>query len=242
LSRSSQQRPRSGWCGARANGAAARSASASSARRGSTSASRTCRRSTDAISTSSNSGAASCSPRSRARARSPSGPSSARATTSTLASTTSTVRPHRGYCCLQRNRPTSTPTRPVEDLVQCRPARFVDQTRPQVLLQGLVSGRRALPQHRVGLLRNVLDLYAWHSAILAPRAPNCNRWCHCALSGGHVYEAAVVTLERHDDRAGRSVAVLRDDQVGLTCTRRLTLVHVFAVQQDHDVGVLLDCA
>ena len=46
----------------------------------------------------------------------------------------------------------------------------------------------------------------------------CVRKCLVVLAGGHVDEAAVVALERDDDRAGRSVAVLGHDQVGLACT------------------------
>src|SRR5690606_8047929 len=57
---------------------------------------------------------------------------------------------------------------------------------------------------------------------------------------GHVDEAAVVALERDGDGGGGPVAVLGDDQVGLTGARRLLLVGVLAVQQDHHVRILLD--
>ena len=67
------------------------------------------RRRTEATSRSASSGMASRSPRSRARAWSPSLPSSARATTSTLASTTSTVFPDRGHGCLERDRAARSP-------------------------------------------------------------------------------------------------------------------------------------
>ncbi len=46
---------------------------------------------------------------------------------------------------------------------------------PQILLQRLMRGGRALAQDGMGLLRNVLDLHAGHDAIMALLAPNCNR-------------------------------------------------------------------
>src|SRR5690606_26066028 len=57
---------------------------------------------------------------------------------------------------------------------------------------------------------------------------------------GHVDEAAVVALERDGDGGGGAVAVLGDDQVGLTGARRLLLVGVLTVQQDHHVRILFD--
>jgi hypothetical protein len=175
LSRNCQQRSSSAWCGARTSGIATRSASARPARRRSTAPVLTCRRRTDPTSRSRSSGAASSSPRSRARAWSPSGPSSARATTNTLASTTSTIRPHRRDRRLQSHRSTRTPAGTVEDLLQGRPARFLDKPRTQILLQRLMRGRGALPQYGVRLLGNILDLHTRHSAILAPQAPDSNR-------------------------------------------------------------------
>jgi drug/metabolite transporter (DMT)-like permease len=56
----------------------------------------------------------------------------------------------------------------------------------------------------------------------------------------HVHEPAVVTLEGDRDDAGGPVALLGDDEVGFTGPRRLGLVHVFAVKQHDEVGVLLD--
>ena len=111
---SSQHRASSGRCGARRAGSAARSSSAWPARRPSSPPPVICRRSTDATSRSASSGIASRSPRSRARALSPSVPSSARATTRTLASTTSTVGPDHSHRRLQRDRAAGSPACPVE--------------------------------------------------------------------------------------------------------------------------------
>src|SRR4051812_32870763 len=58
----------------------------------------------------------------------------------------------------------------------------------------------------------------------------------------HVDEAGVMALEGHDDVAHGAVAVLADDDVGLTRARGLALVHVLAVDQHDDVGVLLQAA
>jgi hypothetical protein len=74
-----------GRCGARPAGRAARSSSARRARRASRAPAFICRRSTDATSRSASSGTVSRSPFSRGRAWSPTGPSSAKATTRTLA-------------------------------------------------------------------------------------------------------------------------------------------------------------
>jgi len=56
----------------------------------------------------------------------------------------------------------------------------------------------------------------------------------------HVGEPAEVALEGHLDSRGRSVAVLGDDDVRFTGSGRLALVHVLAVHQQHQVGILLD--
>jgi len=52
---------------------------------------------------------------------------------------------------------------------------------------------------------------------------------------GHVYEPAVVSLEGNGDRGGRSVAMLRHDQVCFPGARRLGLIGILAMQQDHHV-------
>src|SRR5215472_2535599 len=57
---------------------------------------------------------------------------------------------------------------------------------------------------------------------------------------GHVYEAAVVPLERDGDHRRRPVPVLGDDEVRLARPGRLRLVGVLPVQQDHNVTILLD--
>src|SRR6195952_5744340 len=61
-------------------------------------------------------------------------------------------------------------------------------------------------------------------------------------SVSHVDEARVVALEADGDVAGGAVAVLGPDDVGLAGAGGLLLVDVLAVQQHHDVGVLLDRA
>src|SRR6266545_1206615 len=171
LLRSSQQRRSRGRCGARRAGSAARSSSARRARRASRVPAFICRRSTDATSRSASSGTVSRSPCSRDRAWSPSGPSSARATTRTLASATITVVADRGYGVLERDRSAGPAAGAVEDLLQGRLVCLLDQPAPQVLLERLVSGGRALAEDRVRPLGHVLDLDASHGAIMALEAP-----------------------------------------------------------------------
>jgi hypothetical protein len=60
------------------------------------------------------------------------------------------------------------------------------------------------------------------------------------LDRRHVDETAVVTLERDCHCGRRTVPVLGHDQVSLASSRRLSLVGVLAVKQDHDVSILLD--
>jgi hypothetical protein len=171
LSRSSQQRASRGLCGARRSGMAARSARARAARRMSTSPPRTCRRSTEATSRSTSSGAFSRSPRRRARVRSPSGPSSPRAVARTLASTTITIFAQRRHRCRQRNRTSRAAARPFEDLLKGRFAGLLDEPGPEVLLERLVRGSRALTQDGMSLLGHIFDLHARHGAIMALEAP-----------------------------------------------------------------------
>ena len=183
LSRSSQQRASRGLCGARRSGKAARSATARAARRMSTWPACTCRRSTEATSRSTSSGALSRSPRRRARAKSPSGPSSPRAVARTLASTTITIGAQRRYRRLQRNRASRAAARPVKDLLKGRFARLLDEPGPQVLLEGLMRGSCALTQDGMSLLRNIFDLHARHGAIMALKAPIRKRADHRHSAG-----------------------------------------------------------
>ena len=171
LSWSSQQRASRGLCGARRSGMAARSVSARAARRISTSPPCTRRRSTEATSRSTSSGALSRSPRRRVRARSPSGPSSPRAVARTLASTTITIGAQRLDRCLQRNRTSRAAARPVKDLLKSRFAGLLDEPGPKIFLEGLVRGSCALAQDGVSLLRYIFDLHARHGAIMALEAP-----------------------------------------------------------------------
>src|SRR5581483_607749 len=59
---------------------------------------------------------------------------------------------------------------------------------------------------------------------------------------GVVHELRVLLLEGEHDIAYRPIAVLGDDQVGLARTLGLRLVVLLAVDEHHEVGVLLDCA
>ena len=169
--RSSQQRVTSCRCGIRCSGSAKRSATAKSARRTSSCPATTCRRQTEATSRSISSGATRAWPRSPLRAASPSELSSARAGAKTLASTTITILPEDVGRPLDRHSPAGSSARAVEDLLDRRRGCLLDQLGSQVLLQRLMGGSRSLTQHCVGVLWDVLDLHAWHSAILALRAP-----------------------------------------------------------------------
>src|SRR5262245_11455154 len=66
------------------------------------------------------------------------------------------------------------------------------------------------------------------------------------LTDREVLEAGELADEGQFHDTGRAVALLGDDQLGNAfCTgRRLTLVavHVLAVDEGHDVGVLFECA
>ena len=73
-------------------------------------------------------------------------------------------------------RPTCTVTGAIKDLVERGGVRLPHQQFEQVLLKGLVSPRRALPKHRVGLLRYPGDLDADHAATVAPPEPNDKRF------------------------------------------------------------------
>src|SRR5262245_61336032 len=71
-------------------------------------------------------------------------------------------------------------------------------------------------------------------------------WSRCfpldlPLAWGPVHVGAhrVVAAERERHGPQRTLPVLRDDQVNFPGVGGLLLVHVLAVQQDHDVAVLL---
>src|SRR5689334_4464737 len=131
---------------------------------------------TEAVSRSMSSGATSDPRRRRARATSPCASSSASAATRTLASTTITIFVQRLDGVAERQRSARPPAGSVEDLIQRRPTRLLDQPTSKVLLQRLPSRGSALTKHRVRLFGHVLDLYAGYGAILAPQAPVCKRW------------------------------------------------------------------
>src|ERR1035437_6483062 len=135
----------------------------------------TCRRQTDATSRSISSGAARTWPRRPRRAASPSEVSSARAGAKTLASTTITILPEDLGRRLDRHSTAGPSAGALEDLLDRGRGCFLDQLGSQVLLQRLMSRRRSLTQHCVGVLWDVLDLHARHGAIMALRAPSRNR-------------------------------------------------------------------
>src|SRR4051794_1455408 len=56
----------------------------------------------------------------------------------------------------------------------------------------------------------------------------------------HIHKPRVMPLESHRDISRRAVTVLGHDQVRLARTRGLTLVSILPVQQDDDVGILLE--
>jgi hypothetical protein len=61
----------------------------------------------------------------------------------------------------------------IENLLQSRLIRIIDQAAPKVFLQGLMCARSAFPQHAMSVVRNVFDLHTGHGAILALMAPLC---------------------------------------------------------------------
>lgn len=138
---------------------------------------------TDVVSRSTSSGATSACPRRRARAVSPSSPSSASAGAKTLASTTSTVLPQRLDHIGEWDRAACPPSRSSQDLVHGWGTRRVDEHPAQILLQRLAGPHGSLTQHGVRLFRDVLDLNAWHSVIMACPAPLCKLRLHCPRSG-----------------------------------------------------------
>ena len=166
----------------------------------------TCRRSTEATSRSTSSGALSRSPRSRARARSPSGPSSPRAVARTLASTTITIGAQRRYRRLQRNRTARAAARPVKNLLKGRFAGFLDEPGPQVLLEGLVRGGCALPQDSMSLLGHIFDLHARHGAIMALEAPVRKRAVIGEANVGHTLGKVRGGPPDHSFRRGPSAS------------------------------------
>ncbi len=79
-----------------------------------------------------------------------------------------------------------------------------------------------------------------------PAAVACLEWAvredrHCAnRSPGVAEELGVLLLEGQRDFADRPVAVLGDDQVGLARTLGVLVVVLVAVDEHHQVGVLLE--
>src|SRR5690606_32281413 len=73
----------------------------------------------------------------------------------------------------------------------------------------------------------------------APAWPRCLR-SRASSGGRHIDEGGVVELGGDGHGPDLAAAVLVDDQVGFAGSRALTLVGVVAVEEDDDVGVLLD--
>lgn len=67
----------------------------------------------------------------------------------------------------ERDGPAGPAARPIEDLVESGSLRFLSEQFEEVLLQRLTCCDRAPAQRGMDLRRDVLDLYARHSAILA---------------------------------------------------------------------------
>lgn len=161
----------SGRCEQRRSGISDRSSTAAFALAAVISFAATWRRHTETTSRSMSSGAVNVSPLRRSRKRSPPFPSSPRATARTLASTTITLGPDVFDRGLGRHSTAATRRHSVEDLFQRGLVRLVDQAAAKVLLQRLMSACRTFSQHSVSVFWNVLDLHAWHGAILALLAP-----------------------------------------------------------------------
>ena len=141
----------------------------------------------DATSRSMSSGAARRSPRRRARASVTVVTVVGQATARMLASTTSTLGPNGRHCSSQRKRAPGPSAGVVEHLVQRGSARLLDQSRQQVLLQGLVGRGRPLAEDGMRVLGRVLDLSAGHAAICRQSATaRASRpgW-HASVVGGH---------------------------------------------------------
>ena len=163
----------------------------------------TCRRRTLLTSKSSSSGAVRSWPRSAALASWPSAESSASAGARTLASTTITVLPDQCRGGDQRDPATPVSTSPVQHLVNRRDGRLVDQTRQQVLLQGLMSSSRPSAKHRVRVIRHVFDLHARHGAILAPELAFAQGMAHAKNDRGSRRAARRACRSPGSDQTGR---------------------------------------
>ncbi len=85
-----------------------------------------------------------------------------------LASTTITFLPQDLSSRRDRDTSTGSATGAVEHLSDRRSSSLLDEPGPQVLLQRLMRSCGSLPQHRVRVCGDILDLYARHGAIMAP--------------------------------------------------------------------------
>src|SRR6188508_420352 len=103
----------------------------------------------------------------------------------------------------------------------------------------VLGGDHGLGDDDVVLDHDLLDLVA-HDLPFSPPAGAGGRLC--GVGQRHVDEAREVQLRGHGDRVRRAVAVLGHDEVGLAGPRRLLVVVVVAVKQDHDVRILLYAA
>ena len=142
-----------------------------------------CRRRTDATSRSASSGMASRSPRSRDRAWSPSGPSSARATTRTLASATITVVADRSHGVPERDRPAGPAAGAVEDLLQGRLVCVLDQPARRYSWRDWCAA--AARWRRIACVRSGTSLSCM--LVMAPRgASSAKVQTYMALGAAHL--------------------------------------------------------
>src|SRR5688500_14798505 len=121
-------------------------------------------RNADVTSRSTNSGAASSSPRRRARAVSPQIPSSTKTATRTPASVTITIRPDDGIDVVETYRSPRSASCAFKNLIKRWSISLFDEVLQEVFLQRLMRGRGPFPQHRMGAFGYTLDLDARHGA------------------------------------------------------------------------------
>src|SRR4051812_40194857 len=73
----------------------------------------------------------------------------------------------------------------------------------------------------------------------AVRRTSADEWLHALR---HVLELGVAVEEREPVDAGGTGTVLGHDDLGLALVVRVGVVHLVAVHEHHDVGVLLEAA
>lgn len=81
---------------------------------------------------------------------------------------TSTILPHKVDDDAHRSGATRPTFRTIQDLLQRRALRLLDQACEEVLLQRLVRCPRTTSQHSMSFSGNIRDLNIGHGAIMAP--------------------------------------------------------------------------